>query len=500
MAVSFKTKLKNCGTTILLSFFTSFAFCQQKTTYSKATDQKIKEVENNLISWVKLDSSANWNIYDRMKDMHINGACIAVIKDYKIEWIKAYGWADTLEKRRVTTETLFQSASIGKSINGFAFMKLAQDKKINLYADINSYLKSWKFLYDTTAHGKKINLAEILSHTAGLTVHGFDGYKWNDPIPALIQILDGKKPANNAPVRSKLEPEQKFEYSGGGYEISELLLEDVTRNSYENFMRKTIFDPLKMSSCFYTTIPPKNLEKRLATAYRLDGQPVGCKYHLYPEKACGAGLWTTATDLARFVIEVQLSLAGKSNKVINKKMTELMLTPYLKSSKYGFGFFIEKKGSDYYFQHSGLNEGFSSQYYGSFKDGNGIVVLANSDNTNFMGEVVNSVATVYGWKNFYDFASKKLFKPTNAITDKYVGRYKFENAETGPVILKENGTLYLKDPNSPDKWKIYFTSEKDFFMLEARWANQQFFTDENGNVKGFYILGDNYKATVNKDK
>ena len=498
MAAAFKSKLKNGGMAFLLLLFTSFAFSQRRTTYSTETEQKIKEVENNLVSWVKLDSSANWNIYDRMKDLHINGVSIAVIKDYKIEWVKAYGWADTSEKRPVTTETLFQSASIGKSINGFAFMKLAQDKKIDLSADINSYLRSWKFPYDTTTHGKKIDLAGILSHTAGLTVLGFDGYKWNEPIPTPAQILDGEKPANSPAVRSQLEPGRKFQYSGGGYQISELLLEDVTHGSYEKYIKKTVFEPLKMGSCFYTTVPPKTLEKRLATAYRWDGKPINCKYHLYPEKACGAALWTTATDLAKFVIEVQLSLPGRSNKVINKKMTELMLTPYLKSSDYGFGFFIEKKRSDYYFQHGGLNEGFSSQFYGSFRDGKGVVVLVNSDNTGFMREVVNSVATVYGWKNFYDFVPKKLFKPADAITDKYVGQYKFENADTGPVITKENGTLYLKDPNSPDKWKIYFTSEKDFFMLEARWANQQFITDENGNVKGFYILGDNYKATVNK--
>jgi phage pi2 protein 07 len=209
-------------------------------------------------------------------------------------------------------------------------------------------------------------------------------------------------------------------------------------------------------------------------------------------------MWTTASDLAKFVIEVQLSLASRSNKVINTKMAELMLTPYIKSSNCGFGFFVDKKGDDFYFQHSGLNEGFSSQYYGSFKNGNGVVVLVNSDNTDFMHEVVNSVATVYGWKNFYPFVSKKLCRPADTITNKYVGRYKFENADDGPSILKENGELYLKDPHSPDKWKIYFTSEKEFFMLEAQWANQQFFTDENGRVKGFYILGDNYKVKVNK--
>jgi len=371
-------------------------------------------------------------------------------------------------------------------------------KNIDLFVDINHYLRSWKFPYDTTSHNKTINLAAILSHTAGLTVHGFDGYKWNQPLPNLSQILDGIPPANNPPVRSQMEPGLKFQYSGGGYEISELLLRDVTHNSYENYIKKTVFEPLKMNSSFYTTIPSHNLANRLATAYRMDGLYIDCKYHLYPEKACGAGLWTTATDLANFVIEVQLSLSGKSNTILDKEMSELMLTPYIKNSSYGFGFFINKKGDDYYFQHSGLNEGFSSQYYGSFKNGNGVIVLVNSDNTGFMSEVVNSVAMVYGWEKFYDYVPKKIYNPADTITDKYVGKYKFENSDSGPEIIKEHGSLFLKDPNSSEKWRIYFTSNLEFFMLEAQWANQQFFTNENGNVKGFFILGDNYKAKVIK--
>src|SRR5688572_24305410 len=292
-------------------FSISFLFCigwlsiqspaQTIKKYSKNVDEKIKLVENNLVSWVKLDSSSNWNIYDRMKELNINGASIAVIHNYKIEWVKSYGWADTAEKKPITNQTLFQSASIGKSINGFAYMKLVQNKKTDLSADINTYLQSWKFPYDTVSHGKKINLAQILSHTAGLSVHGFDGYKWNASIPALKQILDGKNPANNPAVRSEFEPGLKFKYSGGGYEISELLLEDIMHTSYQSFIEKNIFKPLKMNSSTYAINPVK---KDCATAYRYDGKEIGCKYHLYPEKACGAALWTTATDLAKFVLEI----------------------------------------------------------------------------------------------------------------------------------------------------------------------------------------------------
>ncbi len=484
---------------IILPFYATDSLAQKHLQYSEAIEKKIYQVENNLISWVKLDSSQNWNIYERMNALYIKGVSIAVIKNYKIDWAKSYGWADTIEKRPVTNNTLFQAASIGKSINAFGYMKLVQDKKVDLNKDINFYLKSWQFPYDTVSHNKKVTLAELLSHTAGLTIHGFDGYKWKDSLPTVLQSLNGERPANNPAVRSEFEPGLKFEYSGGGNMISQLMLKDITGMPHDKYIVEKVFKPLGMKNSMYVPQPYPEYKDRLATGYRYDGKDIGCKYHIYPEH-CGAGLWTTATDLAKFVIEIQLSLKGKSNKVISKEITELMLTPYIKSSNSAFGFFIDKKINEYYFQHSGLNEGFSGQYYGSMKNGNGVVVLVNNDNTDFMVEVVNSVATVYGWKNFYEFAQKKIIKVADSVTDKYIGKYKFDNTDNGPAIIKENGVLYLVDPNSPTKWEIYFTSEKEFFMIAARWANQQFFTDENGQVKGFYILGDNYKVTVNKSE
>ena len=401
---------------IFLPFYSTDSLAQKKLQFSEAIEKKIHQVENNLISWVKLDSNQNWNIYDRMNALNIKGVSIAVIKDYKIDWAKSYGWADTIEKRPVTNNTLFQAASIGKSINAFGYMKLVQANKVDLNKDINFYLQSWQFPYDTVSHNKKITLAKLLSHTAGLSVHGFGGYKWQDSLPTVFQSLNGEKPANNLAVRSVFEPGLKFEYSGGGTMISQLMLEDITGMPHDKYIMENVFKPLGMKNSMYIPQPYPEYKGRIATGYRYDGKDIGCKYHIYPEH-CGAGLWTTATDLAKFVIEIQLSLKGQSKKVFSKEMTDLMLTPYIISSNSAFGFFINKKIDEYYFQHSGLNEGFSGQFYGSMKVERA-VVLGNNDNTDFMAEVVNSVATVYGWKNFYEFAQKKIIKVADSIKDK----------------------------------------------------------------------------------
>lgn len=476
-----------------LLIFTA-AYSQKKIDYTPAVKEKIKQVENNLISWVKLDSNRNWNIVDRMKSYHVPGVTIAVIHNYKIEWIKSYGWADTLHKRPITSNTLFQIASIGKTLNAVGQLTLVQQGKLNLNADINKYLKRWNFPYDTISHGKKINLQELLTHSAGLSVHGFDGYNWNTQLPTIEQTLNGEKPANNPPVKSIFEPGTKFEYSGGGITISEMMLEDVTRMDYSEYMFQHVFKPLEMYHTFFSTYPPYN---DFAIGSRYDGLKMENGYMRFTERACGGALWSTAEDIAKLVIELQLSLKGKSNKVLSTSAVKQMLTPVSNENSTGLGCFIVTKAGKKYFQHSGLNPGYCSQYYGSF-DGNGVVVLANGDNTNFRDEVVNSVATVYGWKNFYDYAPKKIIQLPQDSLIKFIGKYRFENSDAGPEIVLENGHLYLQTPNESSKWQIYFTSAAECFMLEARWTNQIFLFKNDGKVEGFTINTGTYHSKVLK--
>ena len=172
---------------------------------------KIKAVEIGLEGAFKTKEQKPWTIWDRMRYYRIKGLSIAVISNYQLAWAKGYGWADDSLKIPVTTQTLFQAASISKSLNAVGVLKLVQDKKLDLYADINTYLGSWKFPYDSLSKGKKISVANLLSHTGGLTVHGFDGYEQGSVLPTLQQVLDGQKPANSDPIRSMYEPGLKSE-------------------------------------------------------------------------------------------------------------------------------------------------------------------------------------------------------------------------------------------------------------------------------------------------
>ena len=282
-------------------------------------------------------------------------------------------------------------------------MLLVQRHQLDLNTDINSYLKGWKFPYDSVSRGRKITLGNLLSHTGGLSIHGFPGYVRGDSIPTIEEILDGKKPANTGAVRSITEPDTKYIYSGGGITISQLIVDNITGQPYDAFMAHDVLLPMGMDNSSYTQPPPESKDR--ATGYLRSDTAVPGKYHIYPEQAA-AGLWTTPTDLAKYIVETQLAYQGKSTKVLDQATTRTRLSPYIDTidasgTRAGLGVFLFQRGGRHYFNHNGSDVGFLSSYYGCLESGDGVVVMINNDiNSALLKEVINSVAKVDHWDGF----------------------------------------------------------------------------------------------------
>ena len=452
--------------------------------YPANVEEKIKQVENNLAGWVQIGNNDRWNLAERMKKYGINGVSIAVVHNYKIEWARGYGFADISEKRPVTEATLFQAASISKSLNSLGVLKLVQEKRLDLEADINKYLVSWKFPYDDKSNNKKITIANLLSHTGGLTIPGFPGYSRGDTLPTLPQILDGQKPANTEAVRSLSEPGKKVNYSGGGITITQLIVMDVTHQPYDVFMKKNVLDPLGMTASSFAQPPEKGKENLLATGYKADGSEVPGKYHIYPEQAA-AGLWTDPTDLCKYIIETQMSYKGESSMVPTPEMTRIRLAPVLEDA--ALGTFVNSRvaGSYKYFNHNGGNEGFSCTSIGCRDNGEGVVIMTNSDNPSILEEIANSVASVYSWKDYYLPEIKEVVNVDKSVLAKYTGKYDFNGTQ---ITIAMSDTGLSVNPLGNVRWQLFFTSDSDFFVRESR-GMAKFSTDKDSKVKGFISNG-----------
>ena len=424
------------------SFSVSLA---QSSADASGVESRIKRVEQGLLPAVLVKGDPSWSIEERMKHYKVPGLSIAVINNHKIDWARSYGVTDIETRVPVATETLFQAGSISKPVAAMVALKKVEQGKIALDENINNKLTSWKLPDNEFTAKKKVTLANLLSHTGGLTVHGFPGYAVNERIPTLPQVLDGAEPANTAPVRVDMEPGTKFRYSGGGTTIAQLAIMDIEKKPFPQIADDTVLKPLDMTNSTYSQPLPDDWRKKAASGHRPDGNLVEGKIHIYPEMQA-AGLWTTPTyDLAKFAIEVELSLAGRSNKVLSKEMATKMVTPFME--EVGLGFFVEKHGQALYFGHGGADEGFRAELLMNKDKGYGAVVMANSDNGQILREVLRSIAREYAWDEFLP-APHEIVSVDSAKLDEYAGRFQV-NPDRVLTVTKEDGKLYAEPTGDP---------------------------------------------------
>jgi CubicO group peptidase (beta-lactamase class C family) len=333
-----------------------------------------------------------------MAKRKIVGLSLAVIQDGKIVKAQAYGNTELSGGKPVTPNTLFQAGSISKSVSALGALRLVEQGSLSLDEDVNVRLKSWRVPDSPLLKEKKVTLRGILSHTAGLTVHGFPGYRVTADRPTLVQILNGERPANTSPIRVDILPGSKWRYSGGGYTVMQQLITDVTGQPFDSLMQETVLGPLGMTSSTFQQPLPDGKARLTASGYYPGERPVPGRWNVYPEMAA-AGLWTTPTDLANFAIAVQQSLAGTENRVISQKMTREMLTNVLGDD--GLGVFLQGKGKTRRFEHGGRDEGFDAQMTAYTETGQGAVVMINAnDNSGTLQRVIEAIAKQYQWPEY----------------------------------------------------------------------------------------------------
>jgi CubicO group peptidase (beta-lactamase class C family) len=429
------------------------------------TDQHIQHIQHALVPpvFIKGEPPDTTTLSDRMASLHVPGVSIAVIHNGKLEWARGFGVA-TIGGPAVTPSTLFQAASISKPVTALGVLRLVEERKLDLDADVNHYLKTWKIPTTTFTDQHPVTLRELLQHTAGMTVHGFGGYASDAPIPNLRQILDGLPPANSPAIRVDVVPGTVWRYSGGGYVVVQQLLDDVTGESFPKLMQDAVLRPIGMTRSAYSQPLPPSRFAGVAMPYGPSGAPIKGGPHIYPEMA-PAGLWTTPSDLARFAIELQRSLQGKSNRVISKSMTQQMLTSGLNG--WGLGLHIGKGRQQALFEHGGANEGYRCDLM-AYDTGDGAVIMTNGDNGGELTqELRRTIAHEYGWPDFQPIVHTVIKVDPNRM-ELLAGSY-----QLGPnsfLTISRDGNRLFAQATGEEQNQILAEGEHDYFAKTGNTA------------------------------
>ncbi len=377
-----------------------------------------------------------FGIDERMRILGVPGVSVAVIHNGQIDWAAGYGERDVISGAPVTAETLFQAASISKSVSALVTLRLAQEGKLDLDAPISDILTSYA-LPDTDFKGE-VTPRRLLNHTAGLNVGGFGGYRTSEPIPSVAEVVAGL--GNSDPVRRIENAGEWIRYSGGGSTLLQLALMDLTDQDFTSLTRETVITPLGMTHSTYAQPLPTDAWPNHSGAHTSDGRQIPGGFHVYPEQY-PAGLWTTPSDIARFALEVQRLAAGQDGQVLDAASGRAMLTPAFGRS--ALGLFISEYGGVSWFGHSGSNEGFKCDFRASFDGGHGVVVMTNSD-TGFelCQDIIRAVAEVYHWPDVVgDPLAEAPLSPFQR--QGYAGRYSF-GADEVVLITAADDRLTLQ--------------------------------------------------------
>ncbi len=309
-----------------------------------------------------------------MQAYQIPGSVVALVKEGKIVWINAYGYADLETGRKMTPDTYLRVQSISKSVTAWGVMKLVEQGKIDLDRPVEQYLKNWSFPNSEFSE-EKITTRQLLSHTAGLPLGDvFTIYRPDQVVPSLEDSL-----SKEAVLMQ--EPGQSFSYSNTGYNFLELLIEEVTGQDFAEYMEQKIFLPLGMEHASYNW--SEDIQPSVPNGYNQKGKAI--PVYIYPEKGSG-GLFARVEDIATFVA-AEMHGYTSSQPVLSNQSIQSLHTPIAEDlgvyslvfDSYGLGHYIETLPNGMQaISHGGQGTGIMTHYHAVPETGDGIVILTNS--------------------------------------------------------------------------------------------------------------------------
>jgi len=337
-----------------------------------------------------------------MNGWKVPSAGYAIVECGQVAAARSLGVLRAGTNRVANAGTLYQAASISKTVAALTALKLVEEGKVTLDEGVSPKLKSWHLPPGQQSAQYPVTLRRLLGMTAGVNVHGFAGYPAGAPIPTLVQILEGVKPTvNSEPIRIDSRPGSKEEYSGGGYEIAELLMEDVTGERFAELAKRLVFDPLAMKDSNMSQPLAPEYVPRTSEGHNEAGKPIAGRWHTYPERAA-AGVWTSPSDLARMTAGISASYLGRG---FLKRELAVEMMAQVDGFNYGLGGAVLGSGKSLTFNKVGDNDGYHCFLMMFPETGQGITMMTNSDGgTKLFAPAVRAAAKALHWPPYRGLA------------------------------------------------------------------------------------------------
>jgi len=315
-------------------------------------------------------------------------------------------------------------------------------------------------------------------------VHVFAGYEAGKPVPTILQVLDGAPPANSDPVRVDEPVGKEWRYSGGGITIAQLMMTEASGQSFPALLKASVLGPFGMTSSTYQQPLPAALVSKASVGYRAKAVPIPGLRNTYPEMAA-AGLWTTPTDLAHWIVGMQDALAGRSQAVLQQNTAQAMLTSGM--GNWGLGVEVKGEGRDMNFGHGGANEGFRAEMIAWPERRQGVAIMTNSDDgENVMQPLLHAIARSYGWPGYEDKTIKPATVEPGALKS-FTGRYALGSIVVGVREHEGGGSLDLVPPG--DSAYELIPQGGDAFADASNAEPAKFTRDAAGKVAGLEFGG-----------
>ena len=375
--------------------------------------------EDGQLHFIGEDGQPHWNegaeLADRMRHCGVPGVSFAVIEGHEVAWAEGHGTLRSGGDTRVTSMTLLHAGSTAKMVSAAGSLNLVKRGLLALDEDVNDKLSSWHIPDGEFTQQEKVTLRRLLSHSGGLE-YGFTNRSSGDAVPeyftpggvapsvTLQQLLDAEPGIDvDGLTRVTAVPGSQYRYSNADYAILELLIRDVTGKPFPTFMQETILGPLGMTSSTYDQPLPPDVRARAAIEHdHLREAVPGDRLHI-PLLAAG-GLWTTPSDMARFVIELMDSYRGKSQQVLDRAMTSEMFSAQIGipqnplADSAGLGIQLSGEGKDLSMVHTGSTFGSTAIVWAYPETGQGAIIMTNSATGSLLRlETLIGIARVFGW-------------------------------------------------------------------------------------------------------